>query len=126
MDNPNIDKVILYFLRKFFNSKSKIKEEKLEEKEEELTGKEREYKHRMMIYEIYKVINPRQLAGERPIDNFINNVLNVGIKKAIIYEGGHLARFFDKNELKNLESHGASFSNIVKEQGFKGGGKGLK
>ncbi|MCC2646550.1 MAG: hypothetical protein K0R02_615 [Rickettsiaceae bacterium] len=43
---------------------------------------------RFVIYEIYKIMNPRRIAGETKIANFINNMITGGLKRAVKYEGG--------------------------------------
>ncbi|MBN8511508.1 MAG: DUF5394 family protein [Rickettsiales bacterium] len=40
------------------------------------------------IYEVYKVMNPRRIAGETAKDNFAHNMAYRGEKKAMQYEGG--------------------------------------
>jgi hypothetical protein len=62
---------------------------------------------RWAIYELYKIINPRQLAGETKMENFINNVLVGGIEYAKEYSGGSPEEIksygFDSGFLKELE-----------------------
>jgi len=41
----------------------------------------------MMYYEIYKFLNPRQIAGETKLENFINNVVHLGLEIAEKYAG---------------------------------------
>jgi hypothetical protein len=47
---------------------------------------------RFAIYEIYKMINPRRIAGETAKDNFISNVFLYGLKVAMRYDGGSTER----------------------------------
>ena len=41
---------------------------------------------RFAIYEIYKVLNPRRIAGETKRENFIHNYISGGIRKAMHYD----------------------------------------
>ncbi len=43
---------------------------------------------RFAIYEIYMVMNPKRIAGENKIINFVHNMIMGGFKKAHKYEGG--------------------------------------
>lgn len=43
---------------------------------------------RHAIYEIYKMTNPRKIAGETRKDNFVGNYITKGEKQARKYEGG--------------------------------------
>ncbi|MGV2431886.1 MAG UNVERIFIED_CONTAM: DUF5394 family protein [Rickettsiaceae bacterium] len=52
---------------------------------------------RFAIYEIYKMMNPRRIAGETAKDNFISNVFLYGLKVAMRYEGGSRKR--DKSNM---------------------------
>lgn len=40
------------------------------------------------VYEIYKVMNPKRIAGETKKDNFAHNMAAGGYKRASKYEGG--------------------------------------
>lgn len=126
INNPSLDISIMYFLEVFLGKAREKDVEVEEDKEEELTKEERERRHRLMVYEVYKVMNPNRLAGETSIENFINNVITRGIKTAMKYEGGNFAKFFDAKDLENLESHKHSFSQMLRDSGFKGGGRGMR
>ena len=41
---------------------------------------------RFAVYEVYKIMNPRRIAGETSRDNFVSNFVTGGIKKAMQYE----------------------------------------
>lgn len=43
---------------------------------------------RFVVYEIYKVMSPIQIAGETMRQNFVNNATLRGVDKAVEYEGG--------------------------------------
>lgn len=122
--NPNVDVELINLLARFLGLDLKRDKEKEleEEREEELTKEEKERRHRLMIYEIYKILNPRRLAGETDIDNFINNVRTRGVSVAVKYEGAEFAKYFDLKELENLESHSHGFRAALVKAGFKGGG----
>lgn len=126
INNPALDLSVIHFLQ-IFLGKAKEKEIDVEEeKEEELTKEEMERRHRLMIYEVYKVMNPNRLAGETSIENFINNVITRGIKTAMRYEGADFAKLFETKDLESLESHKQSFTQMLKDGGFKGGGRGMR
>ena len=97
LDGPNIDPQLLIFLQKLLG----------------------------IVYEVYKILNPNRLAGETTLENFINNVQARGVKVALEYEGKEFEKMFDKKDLENLESHKFSFVNTLKNEGFRGGGRGL-
>lgn len=71
---------------------------------------------RLATYEVYKILNPRRLAGETKIDNFINNIITSGIE------------FAKKHEKKSdIEQYYSEHGKIIKEaekktQQFKGSG----
>lgn len=130
MDNPNIDQSLVKFLSKILGvnlSKKKEKEKEEEELEEEveLSEEEKQRRNRLVIYEVYKILNPHRLAGETSLENFINNVRTRGIEEARKYEGADKEQDFDKKELEDLESHKFSFVKSLEAEGFKGKGRGL-
>lgn len=43
---------------------------------------------RFLVYELYKFVNPRRIAGETRRDNFIHNMIAGGFQRALKYEGG--------------------------------------
>lgn len=57
------------------------------------------------IYEIYKVMNPKRIAGETKKDNFAHNMVMGGHKKAGKYEGGKKSdlKSYGTAEVKNIE-----------------------
>jgi len=96
------------------------KDEEIEEElEEELSNEEKQRRMRLVIYELYKITNPRQLAGETEIENFINNVLTRGLKTALKYDSGGVAKSFSEKDLNNLESWKPSFVASIKCNGVK-------
>ncbi len=122
--NPNIDPALLDMLLKALGLKHDRKKEKQDEQEQEEEIKsEAELKRRLrlMIYEFYKVINPRRIAGETELDNFIANALIMGVEAALQFEGGNIAKSFTAKELQNLESHSKSFTDMLKKSGNRGG-----
>ncbi len=141
LDKNNLDLKLLKFLEKFLgiDLKEKKKErerdeeerdedlEREQEKEEELSlsKQERERRYRLAMYEIYKVLNPHQLAGETALENFVNNVRTRGVHEALKYEGAEYFKQFDKKDLENLESHRFGFAQALKDNGSIGGGRGL-
>ena len=128
INNPQIDKDLLEFLLNIcgYNiTKDKDKELEEEEKEQELEEKDKERRNRLAAYEVYKILNPHQLAGETALENFVNNMVTRGIKVALKYEGKQFAESFEKSDLAKLESHKTNFVNSIKNEGFKGGGAGL-
>lgn len=62
------------------------------------------------IYEIYKMQNPRRIAGETRRDNFVNNFIVGGIRHAMKYAGGK--REVSRSELvkisRNISRQGTS------------------
>jgi hypothetical protein len=43
---------------------------------------------RFAIYEIYKIMDPKRIAGETKVMNFVHNMIMGGFRKAHKYEGG--------------------------------------
>ncbi|MHC0449124.1 MAG: DUF5394 family protein [Candidatus Lariskella arthropodorum] len=130
MENPNIDSNLLRIVMQILGIsmravKKKRENEKELEQEEELSEERKKQVIRLIIYEIYKITNPHQLAGETALENFINNVQTRGLEVALQYEGAKNAGMFTKDELENLESHRQSFVEMLKETGFRGKGRGL-
>ncbi len=128
-DNPNIDQGMVLLLEKFLGislSKNKDKDKDLEEeREEELSEEEKKRRMQHMMYEVYKTLNPHQIAGETAMQNFIDNVRTRGIKVAMQHEGKEFASQFRPGDLKNLESYKHSFVSALAKEGHKGGGKGI-
>lgn len=124
LGGQDVDVEMINLIAKFLGiDLHKEREDELEEeKEEELTKAEKERRHRLMIYEIYKMLNPNRLAGETSLENFINNVKTRGINTALRYEGAEHVKGFKAKELDNLESHNHGFRAALVKAGFKGGG----
>jgi len=79
----------------------------------------RQVMRRFAIYEVYKIMNPHQIAGETRKDNFIHNVIAGGLKRAMKYEGGtkeEIAAYSPKF-IKSLEKQHDRFK--------RGGAKGV-
>lgn len=58
------------------------------------------------IYEIYKVMNPRRIAGETKKDNYAHNMMMGGHKRASKYEGGRESdlKSYGKTEVRRIEN----------------------
>ena len=125
LDGPNIDPQLLIFLQKLLGIELDKDLDKDQEKENKLSEEQKKLLHRLIVYEVYKILNPNRLAGETTLENFINNVQARGVKVALEYEGKEFEKMFDKKDLENLESHKFSFVNTLKNEGFRGGGRGL-
>jgi hypothetical protein len=63
------------------------------------------------IYEIYKVMNPRKIAGETKKDNYAHNMMMGGQKRAGKYEGGKESdiKSYGKDEVRRIEHTSKSF-----------------
>lgn len=120
MDKPELDISLIPLLAKFLGIElSKEKEDEFEKAEEErLSEEEKKRRHRLVVYEIYKMMNPRQIAGETKLDNFINNVKTKGIKTAMLYEGSEYSKYFKKEDIKALEALGSEFKDILSKAGI--------
>jgi hypothetical protein len=128
-DNPNLDTSLIATLLKFLGidiKKQKHEEnERQEEQEEFLSEEEKKHRLRLIFYEVYKILNPERLAGETPLQNFINNVKTRGIEVALKYEGAEVAQQFDSKELERLEAGKGKFVEKLEKEGFKGFGSGI-
>jgi hypothetical protein len=74
---------------------------------------------RFIIYEVYKIMNPKRIAGETKVANFINNMIVGGLKRAVKYEGGRkrdLSKYSPKM-IKTLNKY---------HNKFKGSSRGLQ
>jgi predicted ATP-dependent endonuclease of OLD family len=58
------------------------------------------------IYQVYKVINPKRIAGETKKDNYVNNLMHGGQKLASKYEGGKSAdlKQYGRAEVARIKS----------------------
>lgn len=125
MDKADIDASLITMLQKFLGiSSEKDKKEKDEEElleYEEMSEEQKQHIHRIMIYEIYKALNPNQIAGETALENFINNVRRHGIVEAMQHEGKEFAKNFNQKDLENIESHRFSFVDHLSKAGIKSG-----
>lgn len=74
---------------------------------------------RFVIYELYKVLNPKRIAGETKAENFINNVITSGMKQARKFEGGkdNEIKQHSPELLKQLEKEHKEFKKAQKSQG---------
>jgi hypothetical protein len=63
-----------------------------------------------IIYQIYKITNPKRLAGETKRDNFAHNVIMRGMKVAKKYEGG---------KASDIKSYGVTFMNNLQKAAVK-------
>jgi len=124
VNNPNIDLQILHFLEKIFGKVKKKEKSKEEELgiDDELTKEEKKRRVKLAMYEIYKITNPRQLAGESSMENFVNNVKARGMAAACKYEGKEYAASFAMKEITNLESYKDFMAKGVKDFGSRGSG----
>lgn len=63
------------------------------------------------IYEVYKVMNPRRIAGETAKDNFAHNMAYRGEKKAMQYEGGkeEAMKEYGSDEVAKIKKQVSSF-----------------
>ncbi len=70
-----------------------------------------------VIYEIYKALSPRRIAGETRRDNFIHNVIMGGIERAKHYTGGSAAEIasYSPNLIKKLEGVNKNFKKNGRE-----------
>ena len=66
---------------------------------------------KFVVYEVYKAMNPYRIAGERAKDNFINNMIIGGMKRATKYTGGSKSeiRTYSKKMIQDLEKKHRSF-----------------
>ncbi len=64
---------------------------------------------RFAIYEVYKVLNPRRIAGETRSQNFINDAIVYGVKAALKFDNAHGAKL-SKAELYKLEQEHKKFT----------------
>lgn len=70
----------------------------------------REFLKRAAQYEIYKITNPKRIAGETNEENFINNAVVLGVKKAMKYAGVEFeSKKINHNSLKILEEAHLNF-----------------
>ncbi len=72
---------------------------------------------RFAIYEIYKVITPRRIAGQTKRQNFVSNAALRGMKFATKHEGG---------SARDIKSYGKGILKEIKTFKKALGGKGIK
>ena len=63
------------------------------------------------IYEVYKVMNPRRIAGETKKDNYAHNMMIGGEKRASKYEGGKESdlKSYGEAEVRRIERASKTF-----------------
>ena len=63
------------------------------------------------IYEVYKVMNPRRIAGETKKDNYAHNMMMGGQKRASKYEGGKESdlKSYGEAEVRRIEQASKTF-----------------
>lgn len=79
------EKNMIGMLKKMLGLGFSDKKQQLDEFESMENAQKKEYTRLLklfIIYEIYKITNPHQLAGETELDNFINNTLTRGTEFA--------------------------------------------
>ena len=66
---------------------------------------------KFVVYEVYKAFNPYRIAGERAKDNFVNNMIIGGMKRASKYTGGSKSEIekYGKKMIQDLEKKHHSF-----------------
>ena len=124
-NNPNIDVSLIAFLEKVLGIKRSKERDEPDHQEKEAKRLQNEYfKHRqrMVMYEIYKIINPNQLAGETRFDNFINNLVTRGLHVAKQYNGKEYQKIFTNQEIENIASYSNIFKELLKESGARARG----
>jgi Glu-tRNA(Gln) amidotransferase subunit E-like FAD-binding protein len=64
-----------------------------------------------IVYEIYKVMNPRRIAGETHKDNYFNNLIRGGVKLASKHTGGKEAdlKKYGSAEVERMQKQAAKF-----------------
>jgi hypothetical protein len=70
------------------------------------------------VYQVYKVMNPKRIAGETAKDNYVHNLIEGGVSLASKHEGGRPS---------DLKKYGAAEVGRLKRQAsdFKKGGSGM-
>ena len=70
---------------------------------------------KFIVYEVYKAMNPHRIAGERAKDNFVNNMIIGGMKRASKYTGGSKSeiRNYSKKQIRDLENKHRSFKKQI-------------
>ncbi len=71
---------------------------------------------RFVIYEAYKILNPRQIAGERRRENFVSNAILRGVEEAKKYAGGTTAELKTYSP-KFINQLGQQHKHFKKNQG---------
>ncbi|SPR13021.1 DUF5394 family protein [Orientia tsutsugamushi] len=73
---------------------------------------------RFAIYEVYKLLNPRRIAGETRLSNFIHNLIIGGAKYALKYGGGNKNDVsYYNNKLQAMKFHKKSAERGDKDKG---------
>lgn len=115
-DTTKVDPTLIGFIEEVLGIKKKKKKKKFQEEEKDRL-EERFFKHRyrMAMYEIYKIVNPSQLAGETGFENFMNNLMTKGLVVARKHQGGNFAKLFTPKEIDNIVSYKYVIKHILKE-----------
>lgn len=81
------------------------KKDKKKNKEQELSRKHfKDIIKKFAMYQVYKIVNPRRIAGETKKDNYMHNMMRGGKKLASKYEGGRADEVasYKKNFVKQV------------------------
>ncbi|MFV9875941.1 MAG: DUF5394 family protein [Rickettsiales endosymbiont of Dermacentor nuttalli] len=110
LNNQKInDKQLKQIITRFFLALNKTIKERKKHKEKLTLDSHsmrqiRENLRKAIIYEIYKFTNPKRIAGETRIENFINNILKGGI--------GYAKRF----DFDNFTADKTKYTHMIKNQ----------
>ena len=119
-DDKEVVKDINKLSRSFFKDKNQDIDKKLAKVKQKdplrhITGQsKKDFKRavkRFAIYEVYKVMNPKRIAGETKKDNYAHNMMRGGKKLASKHEGGRksdLAKYSPKF-IKKVAAKSKSF-----------------
>ncbi len=79
----------------------------------------KEFLKKAASYEIYKITNPNRIAGETREENFINNTVLLGVKRAMKYAGIEFdIKKLDHNSLKILKDAQINLARSQKGRGL--------
>jgi len=116
----SIEELLQVFLFTILSGIGQTIEEAKEYTKEELLAKKqrdelRKLLRRAAAYEIYKITNPRELAGETKEQNFINNAIFLGVKEALKFAGLELSDLnkIDRKTIQTLELAHQSFQKSI-------------
>ena len=127
VNNPHIDPLLLEFIQRVLGLKNKEKDSETvqEKREREISEEKEKHEYRMVMYEVYKIINPHQLAGETSLENFLNNIKLYGAEVARQYSGASFESIVNTDKIEEEARKGGFVEAVLSTTKNNDRGRGM-